>query len=294
MNSLRPLFLLFLVLCAFGTRAEAQKLVERETQLETADFADFVQFVESLQSPPSTATPPRSVDDFLLFAPSLVQSTHVDYVPKKGERWLFFPQRPRDIDSTVYWASGSSDEGFAAAWINAMSLLCRYTKSTLQQVGDNYASEAGLVKHELSVTISHFVFDNKSQLSSVWEKYDNFILSEELETTSYVSRFTETIEYLVEFSEKLSDQGGSLPVRFQSLESVEVNNKEDFLRYTLGADHPSVLAAMKSALNTEGLSCELIRCQTEGQPVVYFANVQLLADAAAEQMLRIEALKNED
>ena len=289
MNSLRSLFLLFLVLCAFGTRAEAQKLVERETQLETADFADFVQFVESLQSPPSTATPPRSVDDFLLFAPSLVQTTHVDYVPKKvrgrsEEVRVFEPQRPI-TDQEAFRASGSSEEGFAEAWINAMTQLGMSVTSTLKQVEDNYASESGLVKHELSVITSLFVFDNKSQLSSVWEVYNNFTLSEELETTSYVSRFTETIEYC---------QGESLPDRIQSLESVEVNNKEDFLRYTLGADHPSVLAAMKSALNTEGLSCELIRCQTEGQPVVYFANVQLLADAAEEQLLRIEALENDD
>lgn len=289
MNPVRPWFLLLLAWCAFGNRADAQKLVKRETQLATADFADFVQFVQSLQSPTSAVTPPKSVDDFLLFAPSLVQTTHVDYVPKKVRGRsegveLFEPQRPI-TDQEAFRASGSSEEGFAEAWINAMTFLCGDLQTAIEKVEDNYASEAGLVENHLSIHESHFVFDNESHLSRVWEVYTNYTLSEEIEKTISVSMLTENIEY---------HQGGALPSRLQFLKSLVVNNREDFLEYILGADHPSVLAAMKSALNTEGLSCELIRCQSEGLPVVYFAHVQLLADAAEEQLLRIEALKNDD
>ena len=84
MSPVRPWFLLLLALCAHGNHAGAQKLVTRETQIATADFADFVHFVHSLQSPRSPVTPPRNVDDFLLFAPSLVETTHVDTLPKQA------------------------------------------------------------------------------------------------------------------------------------------------------------------------------------------------------------------
>ena len=122
----RPWFLLLLALCAHGNRAGAQKLVTRETQVATADFADFVHFVHSLQSPRSPVTPPRNVDDFLLFAPSLVETTHVDTLPKQawkkgGKNFpLHEPQR-QYTDQEAHRATGSSEEGFVAAWIGAMS-----------------------------------------------------------------------------------------------------------------------------------------------------------------------------
>lgn len=290
MNPVRPWFLLLLALCAFGNLADAQKLVTRETQLATADFADFVQFAQSLQSPAFPTSPPKNVDDFLLFAPSLVQTIHVDTLPKqargKGRKVfpLFEPQRLY-TDNEAYRASGSSEEGYVEAWINAISFLGNEIQTTLKSVEDAYSSEVGQVENHLTVGESYVVFDNRSHLSVLSELYENYTLSEELVKTSNVRMFTSTLEY---------HQGEQSPSRIQFLKSLVVNNREDFLEYTLGADHPSVLAAMKSALNTEGLSCELIRCQSEGLPVVYFAHVQLLADAAEEQLLRIEALKNDD
>ena len=290
MSPVRPWFLLLLALCAHGNRAGAQKLVTRESQIATADFADFVHFVHSLQSPRSPATPPRNVDDFLLFAPSLVETTHVDTLPKQawkkgGKNFPLHEPQCQYTDQEAHRATGSSEEGFVAAWIGAMSSLGRSIQTTMELVEDAYSSEAGQVENFLSVAKSHVVFDNQSLLAVLSETYENYTLSEELVKTSSVSIFTETIEYR---------QGEQPPSRIQFVKSLQVNNREDVEEYTSGSDQPSVLAALESALNTKGLSCELIRCQSEGEPIVYFAHVQLMANAVEEQLRRIEALKGED
>ena len=110
---------------------------------------------------------------------------HVDTLPKqawkKGEKDfpLHEPQR-QYTDQEAHRATGSSEEGFVAAWIGAMSSLGRSIQTTMELVEDAYSSEAGQVENFLSVAKSHVVFDNQSYLSVLSETYENYTLSEEL------------------------------------------------------------------------------------------------------------------
>ena len=237
----------------------AQSETVRATRIGITSFNNFIQFVESFET-----------------------SIHVDTLIQQhpGELEVFTPP-PKSNDDT-FWASGSSDHGFEGAWISAMYHLMSFLHSEIDVLEESFILDEREVNESLTHSLSHFVFDDQSILSSNTERYDESRNSSELGDSESVELFRVMMGY--------ASEGKEIQAIYH-LESTTLDGVESTVEWNTGLISPGLREAMISASKTSGLFCELIQSRDDANQKMYFANITLSEDARAEQLKRISSFK---
>ena len=257
-TTLRFLLLVSFLSCHQFLTAQSETV--RATRIGITSFSNFIQFVESFET-----------------------SIHVDTLIQEhpGELEVFTPPPPKSNDDT-FWASGISDHGFAGAWISAMHHLMSSLHSEIDVVEDSYILDELKEKESLTRSLSHFVFDDQSILTSNTECYDKSRNSSELGDSESVELYRVMMGYACEGMEIQA---------ISHMESATLDGVESTVEWNTGLISRGLREAMISASKTSGLFCELIQSRDDANQITYFANITLSEDARAEQLKRISSFR---